>query len=99
MLGSIPLLALDHLHVVMRRLLLEQIVKMEDPIELTAGCLRPLEDEEVSQPNQLSEDTTGSRGSTKRKSELQDEQRSTVEKSKCGYDNMPEDRKRYVEIS
>ncbi len=33
--------AKDHLHEAMRRLLLEQIVEMEDPIELQPGVSRP----------------------------------------------------------
>ena len=92
----------DHLHEVMRRLLLEQIVQMQenDPIELEAGSSRPLRDEVVPQPSQQPprQARMSTRASMKRKSEPQSEEPVIVKRARSGYKDS-DNRARHVETN
>ena len=97
--------ALDHLHEAMRRLLLEQIFKMEkqkQKIELAPGRMRPLKDSEVLlQPLDLQSisavgGATSSR-TNKRKS-ASEGKKSTSKKAKRGYSDKS-GRLRHLEVS
>ena len=93
--------AFDHLHEAMRRLLLEQIVKMEnDPIDLEAGTSRPLRDEVVPQPSQQPplQARMSTRASMKRKSEPQSQEVVIVKKTRSGYKDS-DNRARHVETN
>ncbi len=79
----------DHLHEAMRRLLLEQILKMPDPIPLEPGTLRPLRPRVTPEPeidvSAIQPEVDGEKTGSKRKSEGEGQEGTKDKKTRGGY--------------